>query len=130
MPLHPDIQALRAHVKTMRPDPCCVAKPMRENNGKVTMCCDEGCPWSKLERLIAIVSIYVKDAPYNLKVGDWLRSQEGFGDFQVEAIQEREPVNGWDQTDVVLRSKDDLSGRTLRRSVVFECYDKLGDDGK
>jgi len=129
MPLHPDIQALREHIKTMRPNPCCVAKPMRENNGKVTMCCDDHCPWSKLEMLIAVVSINLKDPPYDLYVGDWLRSQEGFGTFQVKEIQERRSPKGKDQTDVLLEEEGGMSGRTLPREVVFECYDKLGKCG-
>lgn len=55
--LHPDVKALLAHVQKMRPDPCCASQPMRESNGKVTMCCAIDCPWSRLDLLIVNVSL-------------------------------------------------------------------------
>lgn len=54
-----DVMALRQHVDKMRPSPCCEQQPMYESGGKVTMMCNETCPWSELDRLIANVSIYV-----------------------------------------------------------------------
>jgi hypothetical protein len=124
MPLHPDIQALRAHVETMRPNPCCVAKPMRETTGKVTMCCDDACPWSKLEMLIAVVSIAIPDPEPVYEVGDFLLPTMKFPDdhYRIDAIQEREPVDGTDQTDIIISALHTESGHTMRRSLITEKF--------
>lgn len=55
-----NVALLRAHVKDMTPTNCC-GKALMRAGGKVTLTCAEDCAWSKLDRLIANVTLDVKE---------------------------------------------------------------------